>query len=636
MRIWIEILDASGNRQGPGPITTATGWRKVAGLDQAGGFLFAMPASDPMAEYVTNKMHVHCYGAPEDASGWPEGIQDLGAGIIEHIELQPGIKGPTMLQVSGTDLLHELANVTVGNLSLFLDDVQSPESVKHVVTGDPGSSTTWTPGANIDLQSSPLSYIVVRSQEAFFRITCDLGSPVNTQVATLKAQFYNEDSEPEGWENVPITDGTRVEVSPATTPKTYKPLAQDGIIEFEPPSGWGKTTYGGYEIRLYSDEVDLDPVKFNTITITVRKPTLTALQDTMALAPTGWTLDPTGKFETEHHLAIEDRKGIYLEMIYQSALATLGVIAEQLGEHFILSPSGRRVKWLGTDQAASGLRAVGPVEPDATLDAFTMGVRGLTKTWDSYPLFTRIYPAGGGTGDERITLSDATDSAPAGCTMNTTEGWLQLNAAAALYGRIDNPVDYPDIVALDNSQDAQAHAGNALLKRAYEALVRGAQLQEGYTLSLVPARYRIFPGQTLYVSYHQWVDDYHAVNVETALWVLGVETVVATSGDIYTVGLDVAKIDTYPTFDGKRTADAINAARTSRAQPLPEGGLTDNNIGEVAGLYVKNGKITQVNKKKPIVPYPDGAYPPDWQAQTLRQITIQDGRIIGLEYRDNE
>lgn len=635
MQIWIEVLDASGNRYGNGAIRTAANWQRSTGLDQAGGFSFTMPAADPMAQYVTNKRHVHCYGATEDAAGWPEGIQDLGAGIIEQIELQPGVKGPAMLQVSGTDLMQELANVTVGDLKLYLDDAQAPESVKHVVTGDPGSSTLWAPGDTIDLQTSPLSYIVVRSQEAFFRITCNLSSPFNAAVATLKAQFYNDDSEPAGWENVPITDGTRVEVSPATDPKTYKPLAQDGVIEFDPPAGWNKTTYGGYEIRLYSDEVDLGNVRFSGITVTVRKPTLTALQDTMALAPAGWSLDPTGKLETEQHLAEAARKGVYLEMTKQSVLATLGTIGEQLGEHFILSPSGRRVLWIGTDKTASGLRAIGPVEPDATLHASTFGVRSITRTWDSKPLFTRIYPAGGGTGEERITLSDATDTAPAGYTMDADAGWLQLDSAVATYGRIDNPVDYPDIVALDNSHDAQAHAGNALLKRAYEALARGALLQEGYSLSLVPAQYPILPGQTIYVSYHKWVDGYHEINIEAELWVLGVETAVTASGDIYTVGLDVALVDTYPTFDGKRTAEAITAARTSRAQRMPEGGLTDNNIGEIAGLYVKNGKITQVNKKKPIVPYADGAYPPDWVAQTLKQITIQDGRIIGLEYRDN-
>jgi hypothetical protein len=152
---------------------------------------------------------------------------------------------------------------------------------------------------------------------------------------------------------------------------------------------------------------------------------------------------------------------------------------------------------------------------------------------------------------------------------------------------------------------------------------------------VLPALYPLYPGSTIYVSYHKWTDDgYHAVNIEETLWVLEVATAVAPSGAVYTVGLTVAKVDTYPIFDGKRTAQAINAARSSRAVTPPEYGLTDSNIGEVGGLYVKNGKVTQVVKKKPIITAPDGMYPPDEDNQTLISFTIQDGRIINVHYED--
>jgi hypothetical protein len=634
MQIWIEVTDASGNRFGNGPIMTATGWQQTTSLDQAGGFSFAMPATDPMAEHVKNKRYVRCWTAGDDPLNPRDHPREIGAGIIETIGLDVSDSEATMLNVSGVDLLFELGNVTVGDLSLFLDDVKLPSAVNIVITGlaDP---IIWHPGDPVTLTSDPLTYLYVKSQSPFFRVTMDLGSPVNTIKGVLKAQYFNEDAAPQGWENVPLTDGTRVEVSPATDPKTYKPLAKDGVIEYESPSGWGKTKYGVYDLRFYSDEADLTEVKINGITITERVPTMTALQDTMALAPAGWTLDPAGKLITEANTAAVDRKGIYQQMNKESVLATLGIIAEQLGEHFILSPTGRRVLWLGTDKQASGLRALGPANPVGEPDASTLYITDLSRTLDSTPLFTRIYAAGGGVGEERITLSDATDPAPAGCTLNTAEGWLQLDAAAALYGRIDNPVDYPDIVALDNSHDAQAYAGNALLQRAYEELRRGAQLQEAYQLSVLPALYPLYPGSTIYVSYHKWTaDGFHAVNIEETLWVLDAATQIAPSGAVYTVGLTVALIDTYPTFDGKRTAQAINAGRSSRAVTPPEYGLTDSNIGEVGGLYVKNGKVTQVVKKKPITVAPDGMYPPNEDTQTLISFTIQDGRITAVHYED--
>ncbi len=66
----------------------------------------------------------------------------------------------------------------------------------------------------------------------------------------------------------------------------------------------------------------------------------------------------------------------------------------------------------------------------------------------------------------------------------------------------------------------------------------------------------------------------------------------------------------------------------------PNRGLTDYNIGEVAGLSVKNGSVTQVVKKKSITVAPDGMYPPLEDSQTLISFTIQDGKIIAVHYED--
>jgi hypothetical protein len=641
--IWIDVTDASGNRYGSAPITTATGWQSTRPLDAIGTFSFSMPATDPVLEcadgtpLLKNKRDVRCWTAGDDPLNPRDHPRELGAGIIEQIDLQLSESGASMLNVSGVDLLSELANVTVGELQLFKDDVRLPSAVNIVIPAL-SSAVVWHPDDSVTLLRDPLTYLYIKSPTPFFRVTLDLSSPFNTAVGVLKAQYFNEDASPMGWENVPIDDGTKVEVAPAVgeTPATYAPLAKDGVIEFESPSGWGKTLYGIYDLRLYSDEVDLTEVKIHSIMITERVPTMTALQDTMALAPAGWSLDPSGKLITEQNTVAVDRKGIYQQMNKESVLATLGMIAEQLGEHFILSPTGRRVLWLGTDKQASGLRAIGPANPAGEPDASTLYITDLSRTLDSTPLFTRIYAAGGGVGEERITLSDATDTAPAGYTLNTTEGWLQHTAAVAEFGRIDYPKDYPDIVALDNGHDAQAYAGNALLRRAYEELRRGCVIQEAYQLSVLPALYPLYPGSTIYVSYHVWtVDGFHAVNIEETLWVLDVTTQVAPSGAVYTVGLTVAKVDTYPIFDGSRTAQAINAGRSSRAVTPPTRGLTDSNIGEVAGLYVKNGSVTQVVKKKAITVVPDGVHPPNEDTQSLKSFTTQDGRITFVHWVNN-
>lgn len=109
---WIDVENASGIKQGDGPIISAEYWESVVRMDRAGSFSFSMPASDTRAVIVQPKLIARCYARVQD------NVTEIGAGIIDKITLTVGAQGQTMLVVSGDDLLRELTNRSVGFLEL--------------------------------------------------------------------------------------------------------------------------------------------------------------------------------------------------------------------------------------------------------------------------------------------------------------------------------------------------------------------------------------------------------------------------------------------------------------------------------------------------------------------------------------
>lgn len=112
MNFWIDVENASGVKQGEGPIISAESWQSVARLDRAGSFAFSMPASDVRAGVIQPKLIARCYTRIKDD------IVEIGAGIIDKIGLKVGAQGQAVLEVSGDDLMRELTNRSVGFLEL--------------------------------------------------------------------------------------------------------------------------------------------------------------------------------------------------------------------------------------------------------------------------------------------------------------------------------------------------------------------------------------------------------------------------------------------------------------------------------------------------------------------------------------
>lgn len=589
--MWIDVETASGVRQGDGPITTASAWQSVRRLDAAGTFSFTMPASDPRSNLLAHKLVVRCWLA-DDA-----GIREVGAGIIDQIEVQPSTDTtPAMLRVSGDDLLRELANRTVGDLALHEPiDYSTTHATEPLViryqTYTSGNNLTLP--ASVDLQpyvddNNRESFIYFQHNRPFSSITITLTGTNNTLTDTFQVQYYNNQEEGKPtWEAV----GGLVNGAAAVGPDPYNGavypfgVAGETVISFDPPNGWSPLG-DQYVIRMFDQVADLTSFTISACYVTIEEPVSDGLQRIMALAPTAWSLDTAGRFATT--------EPVYMDFGGESVLTALVMLAEQTGEHFCISPAGRRVWWLGAAQASSGLRAV---QGNATTDS-TMLITQLARTSDSYELCTRLYAFGGGIGDERLTMEKATRNRT-GYTLGPNGAYLERDSAVATYGRIDYREEFPDIAPVDVSDAQVTHAANALYDRVYNVLRRRSQLQYAYRLAVAPNRYDVWPGQTVQVVYHEWVEGYHAVNIDATLWVLETQQQITPAG-VHVVGLTVATVDYWWGNDYRAVAKLMGSVSTARRTKLPANQYSDSRAGVPAVLNIRNGQVTSVRRVQAI------------------------------------
>lgn len=623
MNIWIDVENAAGTRYGDGPITSATSWENKRRLDGAGTFSFTMPAADPRAALLAHKRVVRCWTADGD------GVREMGAGIVEQIEVTPATGGgPTMLRVSGDDLLRELANRTVGEMDLF-------EAVDYPTTAatDPvilrfQSYTTGndlTLPAAVDLSpyvddNSRESFLYVEHPRTFNKITLTLTVLNSTPTDTFQLQYYNaqEPGKPT-WETV----GGLINNSAAPHPDDPASdfvipfgIAGETTIEFDPPLGWSplvtpERPNGTYVIRMFDQVADLTSFTVSAASVTIVEPVADGLARIMATAPAGWSLDPAGEYATA--------APVYMQFAGESVLGALVMLAEQTGEHFVLSPSGRRVWWLSTAQNDSGLRASQADTPGDN----TMAVTRLSRVQDSYELYTRLYAYGGGVGDGRLTIETAGDALLAAGWVRDPDGlYLENTNASAVYGRIDRREDYPDIAPIDASDTQIKHAADMLLARMVSALRRKSQLQYAYTIEVAPGKYDVWPGQTIQVVYHEWVDGYHAVNIDATLWVLEVNQRITSAG-VHVAGLTVATVDYTPANDYSAVARMMGSVRQERSTSLPASSFSSNRAGVPVALNIKNGQIAGIRRVN--------AVEDRWHdAQNISQIKTTNGIITAV------
>jgi hypothetical protein len=138
---YIQIELPNGTIVGQ-PITDGTGYEHTAPLDGIGSFRFNVPASSPRASLLQNERIARAYANIN--GGWLE----VGAGPINRVERVKSDNGPTMLAVSGADLLRELTYPSVFNLKLaedhsFISHADALEAIEDIYNAH-ASLADWT------------------------------------------------------------------------------------------------------------------------------------------------------------------------------------------------------------------------------------------------------------------------------------------------------------------------------------------------------------------------------------------------------------------------------------------------------------------------------------------------------------
>ena len=545
MRLQIDIeaqVLGVWTKQGSGPVSTATGWQQTRRLDRAGTFRFAMPAADPQRALCTAKRVARCWGLTEGNAPL-----EIGAGIIDSRSLRVG-PGGAMAEIAGDDLLRELVDRSVGLLSISTTSTRVPDQIKF--NDDPGGANTFADKTlSFALTLSLDDYLYIGDADPFEEIAIDMGATVNAVEATLALEYWDGAA----WQDIDIVDGTAT---------AGKPLRQDGSIKFERLLDWQAVAVDGdsaYWVRIQSDHNLTSTLSITDIDLTHALPTANALALIMAKAPAGWTLDAVDGYTSTTAM-------VYAQMGGESVLGALVKIAEATGEHFILVPGVRKVRWLRSDTPDSGLRAVAHVDPIAAeSNPDIVLLADLQLAQDSYDVCTRIYPYGGGNSINRIDLAHATWTPPADFTMaqDADGAWyIESDLAAAAYGQIDRVLSFSDIAPARNTVADLEMAANQLAMAAYNWLARHDAPHEAYTCSVVkaPVDAVITPGGTIKVEYHEWRDGVHVIDVDETLFIL--ETTEEVDGDgARTVGLVLANVDAWPTGDADLGVSALEEGR---------------------------------------------------------------------------
>jgi len=554
--MWIYITDSSGSRYGP-PILTATNWQSTRRLDRAGSFAFDMPAADSRAAYLGLKREVHAYAIVNDA------VTEIGAGIIDRIETIAG--DPPMLHISGDDLLRELTYRTVADLELYGQTWTTADMVGHLYDstsndmeeahdGNVATAYTLSTGLHTD------QYLYVGNACKFAGVRFNFDS-FNSTASVLSCKYY---SATDGWTDLSITDGT--DVGGAT-------WGQDGDVTWTRGdvddwqatphtvnAGGTDTTYNYYWVR-FTVSAQTDQQDFAEVDVYEDGPTPTGLADIMALAPAGWTVDDSG----DGYDATQNT--VYLGFSGESVLEALTILAEATGEHFRLGATGKKIEWLQDDPdmsgspTDSGVRAiVPPVGAAAEDDATICLLLDLRKTEDGYEQISRIYPYGAGIASRRVTLAKTNKSAAAGYTLSKADNYLEYDAGDP---RIDRVMTWSEIGAVDDNATHDGLAADQLFDVAYDYLRRRVSAQNAYSLRVANLGATLEVGETIHVTYHEYTDAYHAVDIDTDLLILEVTSRVDGDG-LHASNLTVSSIDAWPTSEAEwMVGELANARRTT-------------------------------------------------------------------------
>ena len=268
---------------------------------------------------------------------------------------------------------------------------------------------------------------------------------------------------------------------------------------------------------------------------------------------------------------------VYLEFAGESVLEGLNRLAEQTGEHFIESPTSRReVLWLGNDRRTLAIWASNGGDANAKQDnAHAAHIISLREEQDGFDLVSRVYPYGGLTGENRLTLAGTTRNAPSGYALNRTENYIERIDAD--YRRVDRILEFPDIMPWDAGESAVADAANMLYDRALfwlqthsaSNLARiGGDQPRAFTMTISGCRRVIMPGHLIRVTYVEAAETHIMQYVDDTLWVTGATARLDMAG-VLAWDLQVATVDALLRTDAEAQIGEVRINRILRRRSPP-------------------------------------------------------------------
>lgn len=317
--------------------------------------------------------------------------------------------------------------------------------------------------------------------------------------------------------------------------------------------------------------------------------TLNGPQQIIALAPTGWTLDTVSG-------ANVTTKAVYHQYQDESVLTSFVKLAEISGEHF-RAGVGQKIVWLNYDlwQAsnASGVRAFYNADP-LSMEGNTTGaiVTSISKTTNSYDYFVgRTYAYGVGDGAGRVSLSGSTNPG------SWSADWVQGSDSKGYYLQHTPTWNTYGIESVAQWKDE--NTAQTLLETAYEYMRRSQNPVEQYQLGLQGLSTTLTPGTTIRLVAHEYVDGYHAINIDADLVIMSVTNQIDDNG-LRTVGLTCSTVDKFASSDVSVMADQTIEAQNFYTHTQPSGSLIGLATSITSGKTLTLAATTDVTATFPI------------------------------------
>ena len=558
---WVDICAADGTtKQGDGPIVSLTDLKYTARLDKPGSFDLTMPCADPRVQYLKSKEILRAYGIVNGA------ITELGSGIIDQLVTTAGT--PPMLEVIGDDMMRELTYKSVGNLALNQATTFNADFLQFIG----GTVGTVTPLPDPPGVGLPYSYPGIFTNQNWMYVGATGKTFEQIQFGdgpgggcgggywgTWDVQYYN--AAKLSWDAVAVLTNTTITYDgPGGTARWF---ATGGTITFSPCPNWGMHDGTHYALR-FRPQGGNTGLKFGGLVLMNHIGVADGLARIMAFAPAGWSATGVTSLST-----------VNMQFAGESVLTALQLLAAQCNDHFRLSTTFRQIEWLQAATTDSGIHAIAPTA-DPGLDANNdiAIITALQQTQDSYPLASRVYAHGGGTGPSRPDLSLCNISMPTGYVrgQNASTGlWYIERTAANTYftGSPTNPLEidmsFSDVVPLNSNNDQCILASNALAQRtlnwlAVNSATQDSDVPRAYTMTLEKCEALLRPAQTIRTQYDHFADAYHDVAIDAQLEILEATTEVQF-GVPRTVALTVSTVPRYPVAESRLLTMAIQGGQ---------------------------------------------------------------------------